>query len=183
MPRRIPTWAPWRTPSPQKVGSLPDSATSSDVEVAAFAFSGPPDPSNHWPVQNMIQFNMIVTTTSCAPTVAFRKPAMPARSAPARPAAAMPRTTCGNWAMLAKDEPTQTAASEPAMYWPCPPMLKSPQRNANATARPVKINVVVRRRVCWSAYADREDGVDGDSSPFVLNGNHTWESVKGTPML
>ena len=30
-----------------------------------------------------------------------------------------------------------TAAIAPARYWPWPPMLKSPQRNANPTAIPV----------------------------------------------
>ena len=35
------------------------------------------------------------------------------------------------------------------MYWPWPPMLKRPQRNANATARPVRMSVVVRISVCW----------------------------------
>ena len=168
---------PGRTPSPQKVGSLPESVTSSDVDVATSAFSGPPEPRSHWPVQNMIQFSMIVTTTSWAPTVAFRKPAIPASSAPASAAAAMPRTTCGNWVMLANDDPTQTAASEPAMYWPWPPMLNSPQRNANATARPVKISVVVSRRVCCSAYAS------WDSRLFVFSGNQTVVSVNGMPML
>jgi hypothetical protein len=64
----------------------------------------------------MIQFNMIVTTTSWAPTVAFRKPAIPASRAPATAAAPIARSTCGKCAMLANDEPTQTAASEPAMY-------------------------------------------------------------------
>ncbi len=49
--------------------------------------SGPSEPRSHRPVQYMIQLSMIVMTTSCAPTVAFRKPAIPASSAPARPAA------------------------------------------------------------------------------------------------
>ena len=79
--------------------------------------------------------------------------------------------------MLANDDPTQTAASEPAMYWPWPPMLKSPHRKAKATARPVKISVVVSRRVCCSAYASR------DSRLFVSHGNQTVVSVNGMPML
>jgi hypothetical protein len=33
-------------------------------------------------------------------------------------------------------------------YWPWPPMLNMPQRNAKATARPQRISVVVCRRVC-----------------------------------
>ena len=46
--------------------------------------------------------------------------------------------------MPLNDEPIQTASTAPTMYWPWPPMLKRPQRNANATARPVRISVVVR---------------------------------------
>ena len=34
------------------------------------------------------------------------------------------------------------------MYWPWPPMLNRPQRNANATARPVRISGVVTISVC-----------------------------------
>ena len=51
--------------------------------------------------------------------------------------------------MPAKDEPIQTATMAPTMYWPWPPMLKRPQRKANATARPVRISVVVSISVCW----------------------------------
>ena len=51
--------------------------------------------------------------------------------------------------MPAQDDPTQTEATAPTMYWPWPPMLNRPQRNANATARPVKMSVVVSSRVCW----------------------------------
>jgi hypothetical protein len=42
-------------------------------------------------------------------------------------------------------------------YWPLPPMLNRPQRNANATASPTRISVVVRMSVCWrfSAAAGR----------------------------
>ena len=50
--------------------------------------------------------------------------------------------------MPANDEPTQTAANEPTMYWPWPPMLNRPQRKANATARPVRISGVVSSSVC-----------------------------------
>ena len=39
------------------------------------------------PTQIAIQLSMIVEITSCAPTVAFRKPAMPAQTAPASVAA------------------------------------------------------------------------------------------------
>ena len=41
----------------------------------------------------------------------------------------------------------------PTQYWPWPPMLKSPQRNANATARAVRISGVMRMSVCWRSFA------------------------------
>ena len=34
------------------------------------------------------------------------------------------------------------------MYWPSPPMLNMPQRNANATASAVRISGVVAISVC-----------------------------------
>ena len=39
-------------------------------------------------------------------------------------------------------------------YWPWPPMLNMPQRNANATASPQRISVVVCSRVCERLYAE-----------------------------
>jgi hypothetical protein len=83
-----------------------------------------------------------------APTVAFRKPAMPAQNAPARQAATMASTTCKSAGMPANDEPTQIAAIDPTMYCPWPPMLNRPARKANATARPTRMNGVVRISVC-----------------------------------
>ena len=50
--------------------------------------------------------------------------------------------------MPSNDEPTQTAPTVPAMYWPWPPMLNSPARKASATARPVRISGVVSSSVC-----------------------------------
>ena len=55
---------------------------------------------------------------------------------------------CSSAGMPSKDVPIQTARIEPMMYWPWPPMLNRPQRNANATARPVRISGVVRISVC-----------------------------------
>ena len=55
--------------------------------------------------------------------------------------------------------PTQTATTTPIVYWPWPPMLKSPQRKANATARPVKTNVVVRSSVCVKLNVDEVEDV------------------------
>ena len=45
--------------------------------------------------------------------------------------------------MPAHDAPIQFATKRPTKYWPWPPMLNMPQRNANATASPVRISVVV----------------------------------------
>ncbi len=56
--------------------------------------------------------------------------------------------TWANAGMSGNDEPTHTAAIAPTMYWPFPPMLKSPARNPNATARPVRISGVVTSSVC-----------------------------------
>ncbi len=55
--------------------------------------------------------------------------------------------------MPANDEATQTPTIEPAAYWPWPPMLKRPARNANATARPVRISGALRISVAWRLYA------------------------------
>src|SRR5262249_18636636 len=92
---------------------------------------------------------MIVVITSWAPTVAFRKPAIPAQSAPARVAPAMQRSTWIGAGRPDRDVPSQMAATVPAMYWPCPPMLNIPQRNANATARPVRTSTVNWISVFW----------------------------------
>ena len=73
--------------------------------------------------------------------------------------------------MLSNDEPTQTAAIAPMMYWPLPPMLKSPARNANATARPVRISGVVMMSVCW-----RLSAAIVRSSP-VVHGKSHWRPV------
>jgi hypothetical protein len=95
------------------------------------------------PIQYAIQFSMIVVITSCAPTVAFRKPAIPAQAAPASVATRIPRRMCAGRAMWTKETPIQLAQISPTMYWPLPPMLNSPQRKANATASPQRISVVV----------------------------------------
>ena len=95
-----------------------------------------------------IQLSMIVEITSWAPTVAFRNPAMPAQSAPQSAPAIVAKRMWRSGFIPAKEEPIQTASTAPAMYWPVPPMLKSPHRKANATARPVRISVVVAIKVC-----------------------------------
>ena len=86
---------------------------------------------------------MIVVITSCAPTVAFRNPAIPAQTAPAAAATVIPSRMCAGRAMFTKETPIQLAQISPTRYWPLPPMLNRPQRKANATARPTRINVVV----------------------------------------
>ena len=114
---------------------------------------------------------MIVEITSLAPVVALRKPAIPAQNAPARTAASIEIRTCGRAGMPANEEPTHTAAIEPMMYWPLPPMLNSPARNANATARPVRISGVVMISVCC-----RLSAAMTRSSP-VVHGNSHWRPV------
>ncbi len=91
---------------------------------------------------------MIVVTTSWAPTVAFRIPAMPAQTAPAAAASTMAMTMCAGPNRPDHDEPTHTETIAPMIHWPWPPMLNRPQRKANATASDVKTRVVVMIRVC-----------------------------------
>ena len=73
---------------------------------------------------------------------------MPAQSAPQSAPAIVAKSTWSSGFIPSNEEPIQTASTAPAMYWPVPPMLKRPQRKANATARPVRISVVVAIRVC-----------------------------------
>ena len=96
---------------------------------------------------------MIVEITSLVPAIAFSAPAMPAHTAAREQPPRMHSTMCGNAGMPLNDEPIQTARIEPMMYWPWPPMLNRPQRNANATARPVRISGVVWISVCWRLIA------------------------------
>ena len=124
--------------------------------------SGPPSPNAYVPIQYAIQLSMIVVITSCAPTVAFRIPAIPAQTAPASIASTIARSACGIPGMPAQTEPTQTATIAPIVYWPCPPMLNSPQRNANATASPVRISGVVTSSVCWRLNSASDSLVRGE---------------------
>ena len=52
------------------------------TKVWVLFWSGPPRPNRNTPTQITIQLSMIVEITSWAPTVALRKPAIPAQSAP-----------------------------------------------------------------------------------------------------
>ena len=103
-------------------------------------WSGPPSPNRNAPIQTAIQLSMIVVITSCAPTVAFRKPAIPAQSAPASAPATIASEDVQEAGQAGQVEPTQTAMIAPTRYWPWPPMLNIPQRNANATASPVRMS-------------------------------------------
>ena len=73
---------------------------------------------------------------------------MPAQSAPQSAPTTIAKMMWRNEFIPSKDEPIQTAMTAPAMYWPVPPMLKRPHRKAKATARPVRISVVVQIKVC-----------------------------------
>ena len=151
----------------------------SGEEGSAFdtlVWNGPSMPKKYVPTQMTIQFNMIVVMTSCAPTVPFKMPAMPAMAAPPSIPARMAMTMRSQPGMLAGScVATRTAAMEPARYWPWPPMLKSPHRNANATASPVSTSATHRISVCWRFDA----AIDWMSS--VFQGNHTCVSVNGMP--
>ena len=56
---------------------------------------------------------MIVEITSCAPTVAFRKPAIPAQSAPQSAPATAAKRTWRNGFRPSNEEPIQTARTAP----------------------------------------------------------------------
>ncbi len=96
-----------------------------------------------------IQLSMIVEITSLAPVVAFRTPAIPAHAPPARAAATIANRMWSTGSIPANEEPTQTATIPPTVYWPWPPMLNMPARNANATARPAGSRDVALMSVCW----------------------------------
>ncbi len=59
---------------------------------------------------------MIVVITSCAPTVAFRKPAMPAHAAPASAASTIAMAMWAGPARSAHDDPTQTETMTPMVH-------------------------------------------------------------------
>ena len=86
---------------------------------------------------------------------------MPAMSAPASVPITTPTPTCGYGLMPSNEEPIHTARIAPARYWPWPPMLNRPQRKANATARPTRMNVVVWISVCWRLNAAIESKSQG----------------------
>ena len=92
---------------------------------------------------------------------------MPPASAPAT----RQTVTCRNGLSPENDEPSQTAKYEPTRYWPWPPMLNRPQRNANATARPVRMIGVVRSSVCCRLSA---------ATDAVSHGNHIFCVENGT---
>ena len=92
---------------------------------------------------------MIVEITSWAPDGRLQEARRCPPRARRRARRRWPRGGCaGAGSCPLNDEPIQTAKTAPTMYWPWPPMLNRPQRNANATARPVRISVVVMISVC-----------------------------------
>ena len=147
----MPTCRPCSRGSPQNTGSFAPSTMSLEIgtEVSVSLCSGPPRPNRNTPVQIAIQLSMIVEITSWAPETAFSRPAIAPHAAPARHAATIANRTWSTPGIDENDEPTQTAKYVPTRYWPWPPMLKRPQRNAKATARPVRISGVVISSVCW----------------------------------
>ena len=68
------------------------------------------------PPQNTIQLSMIVTITSCVPTVALSRPAMPASIAPASEPTTSASRMCSTLGMPSSEEPTHTPAIAPSMY-------------------------------------------------------------------
>ena len=111
---------------------------------------------------------MIVEITSLAPVVAFRTPAIPAHAAPAAAAATIANTMWSTDGIPLNEEPTHTATIPPTVYWPWPPMLNMPARNANATARPTRISGVAWSSVCWRlpAAVARSDPLTHGNSQF-----------------
>ena len=101
---------PLQLGSPHQTGSRTLSTTSFEIGTDAFAsfWSGPPSPNAYVPIQYAIQLSMIVVITSCAPTVALRKPAMPAHSAPASIASTIASSACGSPGRSTHTEPTHT---------------------------------------------------------------------------
>ena len=91
---------------------------------------------------------MIVEITSLAPVLAFRNPAIPPHSAPASVPSTIASRMWRKPGSPSNDEPTQTPIYSPMKYWPWPPMLNRPARNAYATAMPVRISGVVMISVC-----------------------------------
>ncbi len=55
--------------------------------------------------------------------------------------------------MLVNEVATHTAMTEPTVYWPWAPMLKSPTRNAKATDSPVRTSGAAATSVCWRSWA------------------------------
>ena len=72
--------------------------------------------------------------------------------------------------MPTNDVPTHTASVVPTMYWPWPPMLNMPQRNAKATASAVRMIGVVRSSVCCRFCAATEAVSHGNQIVVSLNG-------------
>src|SRR5919108_1836646 len=180
--------SPWRSGSPQKTDSFALSAigfvSATDSKPGAGFWSGPPNPTSQLPTYSAIQFSMIVVITSWAPTVALRTPAIPAQSAPATAATLIAIRMWTGFGSEANQIPVWTPAIAPTVYWPFPPMLNRPHRNANATASPVNTSGVNTSSV-WirlSAASLVGCGAPVVFSVLVSHGNQTCQSVNGTPI-
>ena len=119
---------------------------------------------------------MIVVTTSCAPTVAFNTPGMPAHTAPA---AMPPSSTMGRRigeGRVLNLMPMAAQAIDPASSWPSAPMLNRPARNGKATATPVVISGMTKTIVLEISSAGFSPCVQPMPSPpqikpaYALNG-------------
>ena len=160
---KSPTCRPCSCGSPQNTGSFALAATSLETGIdfwvvvlqrPAEAEQVDADPDRD-PVEHDRRDHLVGAGRS--PSAARRSPPTAAPASAGRHAsraaraarAACPRTT----------SPTQTADDRAHRYWPWPPMLNSPQRNANATASPVRISGVVAISVCWRLIAARASRV------------------------
>ena len=170
---KMPMCRPCSSGSPQNTGSRAPGTTSFetgiDCCVGSLFCSGPPSPNRYdadvdrRPVEHDRRDHLVGARSSpsagrrCPPT--GRRPGSPRRS---------PGRCAGGSACPSNDEPTQTAPMLPTRYWPWPPMLNRPARNANATARPVRISGVVRISVCcrFSAASVRSSPVTHGNSQF-----------------
>ena len=164
---------------PRRSGaSRPRRRRSRSGPTTAVSFwSGPPSPNRNGPTQIAIQLSMIVEITSWA-LRPWLSETPRCRPTPRRRAwrSTIASVMCRNGFNPSNDEPIHTAQMLPTMYWPWPPMLKRPQRNANATARPVRTSVVVTISVCWRLTAAN------DSKSLTFHGNQTFASLNGSPI-
>src|SRR5580693_3279120 len=120
-----------------------------------------------------MKLSMMVLITSSTPNRCLSQAAMPDHAAPA---AAPPHKARGNpiadWAMggqVVANPANTVAAVAPARNWPSAPMLRTPARNAMATANPVRMSGVARTRVAETiAYSDPSDPRQNAPSAWAI---------------